>query len=114
MRAWPRICAASGRPAPDLDEPCPCGAPQGMERLAVVGHMIDAGPGQAAAHEGRAGRVPSFTNGGWSRTNTSWASQSAGRARSTQRRRCLPALAALAAAAPAAWMSSAWTSWISS
>src|SRR6266568_5037201 len=61
---------------PRLDEPRPCGAPQGMERLAVVGHMIDAGPGQAAAHEGRAGRFPSFTNGGWSRTNTSGASQS--------------------------------------
>src|SRR6266567_5556199 len=40
-----------------LDEPCPCGAPQGMERLAVAGRVIDAGPGQAAAHEGRAGRV---------------------------------------------------------
>src|SRR5450631_4694742 len=40
-----------------LDEPCPCGAPQGMEGLAVVGHMLDAGPGQAAAHEGRAAKV---------------------------------------------------------
>ena len=46
------------QPGPRLDEPCPRGAPQGMERLAVAGHVIDACPGQAAAHEGRAGRVP--------------------------------------------------------
>src|SRR4051812_7134599 len=45
---------------PRLDEPCPCGAPQGVERLAVVGHMIDAGPGKPATHEGRACRRSQF------------------------------------------------------
>src|SRR6266702_1184097 len=66
------------QPGPRLDEPCSRGAPQGMERLAVTGRVIDAGPGQAAAHEGRAGPVefPSFTSGALSRTNTSAASQS--------------------------------------
>ena len=63
------------QPGSRLDEPCPCGAPQGMERLAVTGRVVDAGP--ARRRRMRVGPVefPSFTSGALSRMNTSGASQ---------------------------------------
>src|SRR5664280_796154 len=61
---------------PRLDEPCPCGAPQGMEGLAVTGRVIDAGRVRRRRMRVEPVEFPSFTNGALSRTNTSGASQS--------------------------------------
>ena len=64
------------QPGPRLDEPCPGSAAQGMERLAVTGLMIDAGPARRRRIRVEPAEFPSFTYGGWSRTNTSGAPQS--------------------------------------
>jgi len=76
MRAWPRICAASGRPAPDSMSLVPAVRRRAWKDL--PSWATCSMPARVRRRRMRVEPVefPSFTNGALSRTNTSGASQS--------------------------------------